>query len=452
MTSIGSTWHLSVAHAGRAWEWLRSSYWFVPAVMAFASAGAAAGMLAVDRRVSAEWTTDISWLYSGDANGAREVLATVGGSMITVAGVVFSITIVVLSLASSQFGPRLVRNFLRDTGNEIVLGTFIATFIYCLLVLRAIRGDGDTPGFVPQLSVTVGVGTGLVSLAVLIYFIQHVAASIRVENVIHSASRDVHATLDHIFPERVGEAPDAVTIAAGEHARLGADPPPYVVTAHRAGYIEHLDGTGLVAIASDDDLVIELLHRPGDYVTVGQPIGRIWRAGDRGRKVGERLRDRVFIGRERTPQHDLVAAVERLTEIAARALSPSLNDPFTAINCIDELSAALCRLATLDLPGAYRYDHDGHLRLIALPVTFAEVVNAAYGPLRVYAAEQPAVLVALLEAIARIGRTTADPQVRVVLREQADAVAEQVSAGRLTAADRRRVLALHEVVGSALGS
>lgn len=450
MSGPGSTRDLAVARLSHAWERVGSSYWFIPSLMAVAAAVAAIGMLAIDRRVPAEWLRELEWLYSGDADGARDVLSTVGGSMITVAGVVFSITIVVLSLASSQFGPRLVRNFLRDTGNEVVFGTFIATFIYCLIVLRAVHGEGGESAFVPQLSVTVGLGTGLLSLAVLIYFIQHIAASIRVENVIHSASVDVGTTLDEIFPARIGQDAGVVRVRPGDLERLEDAGTPYLVTAHRSGYFEHVDGTGLVALAAEEDVVFELVRRPGDFLATGEPVARVWHAGDRARELGDRLRERLFIGRQRTTQHDLVAAVERLTEIAARAISPAVNDPFTAINCIDELSASLARLATIEPPAAYRYDRTGRLRLIAVPVTFAEVLVAAYGPLRGYASGQPAVLTALLHGLARIGRCTSDPAVRVALREEAGAVAEQIDASALVETDRRRVKGQYEVVAAAL--
>ncbi|MDQ2670229.1 MAG: DUF2254 domain-containing protein, partial [Gemmatimonadota bacterium] len=419
MSDAASARQLWRARFRLTWEAVRSSYWFIPSVMAVLAGAAAIATLELDQRLPPEWLARVRWV-AGDADGARAMLSTIAGSMITVAGVTFSIIMVVLPLASSQFGPRLIRNFLRDPGTEIVLGTFIGTFVYCLLVLLAVRG-GERE-LVPHLSVTAGVGTGLLSLAVLIYFVQHVAASIRVENVIHSASRDIHRTIAEVFPGSIGLESDAVVPAGDERARIGgSDADAYVVTAHRSGYIEHLDGTGLIQVAADHDVVFELLRRPGDYLVAGEPIGRVWRAGDRGPFLGERLRERLFIGRQRTPLHDLVAAVERLTEIAVRALSPAVNDPYTAINCIDELSAALGSLADYDLPAAYRYDAEGRMRLIAVPVTFAEVVTAAYDPLRLYGAAQPAVLASLLQGYARIGRCSDRPEVRVALRQGADA-------------------------------
>lgn len=450
---LRSGWELGLARFRLAWESVRSSYWFLPSLMGVASAGAAIGMLALDRRVGTRWLAGLGWLYSGDASGARDVLSTVAGSMITVAGVIFSIIMVVLPLATQQYGPRLIRNFLRDPGTEVVLGTFIGTFIFCMIVLRAIRGEGSGDEFVPHLSVTAGVGTGLLSIAVLIYFIQHVAASIRVENVVRFATRDIAHTLAEVFPARIGHDAGAVTPSGERGATLRPeDGEPYLVTADRPGYIEHLDGTGLVALATEHDLVVELIRRPGDYLAVGEPVARIWRAGDAALELADRVRERLFIGRQRTPLHDVVFAVERLTEIAARALSPAVNDPYTAVNCIDELSAALVHYAAAEPPAAYRYDAAGALRLIAVPVTFAEALRAAFAPLRLYGRDQPLVVEALLRALARIGRCSGRADVQVALRESADAIAQQIETAALIDVDRGRLRALYEGTVSALAA
>jgi uncharacterized membrane protein len=357
---------------------------------------------------------------------------------------------VVLPLATQQFGPRLIRNFLRDPGTEVVLGTFLGTYVYCMIVLRSVRGDEAAAAFVPHLSVTAGVGTGLISLAVLIYFIQHVAASIRVENVIRSARRDFAQTLTEVFPAHAGHEAAVLEAADGGGLPGPDDGEPYVVTADRAGYIEHLDGVGLVEFGSEHDIVIELVRRPGDFLAVGEPAARIWRAGDRARALADGVRERLFIGRQRTALHDVVFAAARLTEIAARALSPAVNDPFTAVNCADELSAALADYAALEPVSAYRYDAAGRVRLIAVPVTFAEVLQAAYAPLGLYGRDHPLVLEALLHGITRMARCSARPEVHVALGTAAEAIAAEIEASTLVESDRRRLRALYETTRAAL--
>jgi uncharacterized membrane protein len=173
------------------WDRLRSSYWFIPSVMALIAISLSFATIAADTKFRDDMLREQGWIYTGGAEGARAVLSVIAGSIITVAGTTFSITIASLSLASAQFGPRLLHNFMRDTGNQVVLGTFISTFLYCLLVLRTIRGLEDNT-YVPHLSVTLGVALAVASLGVLIYFIHHVAESIQVAHIIHVVGAELN--------------------------------------------------------------------------------------------------------------------------------------------------------------------------------------------------------------------------------------------------------------------
>lgn len=191
------------AYLSNIWENLRTNFWFVPTIMVLLSIVLATGLLTLDRLTQDTVTSELEWVYTGSPEGARALLAAVASSVITVAGTTFSITIAVLTLASSQFGPRLLRNFVRDRSNQIVLGTFIATFIYCLLVLRTIRGLEETQ-LVPSLSVTGGVVLAVVSIGVLIYFIHHIAESIQADYLIALISRDIDDAIDRLFPQEIG--------------------------------------------------------------------------------------------------------------------------------------------------------------------------------------------------------------------------------------------------------
>jgi len=426
------------------WERVRSSYWFIPAIMTVGSIGLAAGTLELDRRVGAAWLEEARWLYQGGPDGARAVLSTIAGSMITVAGVVFSITIVVLSLAASQFGPRLLQNFLRDTGNEVVLGTFIATFLYCLLVLRAVRGSDEGGEFVPHLSLTVGVGTAVLSLGVLIYFIHHVAALIQANNVVASASRDIARTVADLFPGGIGREGARSVEAERAAEALVARPGAWIeARAPEAGYIESLDGAGLVEDATRHDLLVVLTRRPGDFVWPGMAVARVRPAVALDEAAAQRLAgrvvDRFFFGQVRTPLHDVEAAVHRLVEVGVRALSPAFNDPFTALAVVDHLGASLAAVARQDAPSRYRYDADGTLRLVAEPIGFAEIAHAAFGKIRRYGRGDVDVLLRLLGAIAEVARGSAHPEVRAALRDQADAVLRESEQADHSPDERRRV-------------
>ena len=186
------------------WDSLRSSFWFVPATMAACAVALALASVSLDEAVTYEWIKAQGWAYTGGAEGASLVLSTIAGSMITITGVVFSMTLVALSLASSQLGPRLLRNFMRDRMNQVVLGTFVATFVYCLVVLRTIR-RADEVLFVPHISVTFGVLLALVGLGVLIYFIHHVSVSIQADEVVARVGKELMAEIDRLFPEESGE-------------------------------------------------------------------------------------------------------------------------------------------------------------------------------------------------------------------------------------------------------
>jgi uncharacterized membrane protein len=379
------------------WFRLRESYWFVPALMAAVAVAFANVTIIVDDVLGERGVHGLVWVYAGGPEGARAVLSTVAGSMITVTALVFSITMVALSFASSQLGPRLLVNFIRDTGNQVVLGTFVATFLYCLLVLRTVRAGPDT-AFVPHLSVTVAVTLAIGSLGVLVYFIHHVAVGIQADAVIATVARELEDAIDHLFPEMLGEGPP-------EPMRPAADLPvdfegtARSVAATDTGYIRAIDTEGLMRLATEHNLVIRLLRRPGHFITRGIHVARVLPEGELGDAVAQAI-GRVFIlGDRRTLEQDVEFAVNQLVEVALRALSPGVNDPFTALTCVDRLGAALCRLAARTIPSRYRYDEQGALRVVTGEVTFAGVVDAAFDQIRQAARANVAVTLRLLETI-----------------------------------------------------
>lgn len=404
------------------WQSLRASYWFLPTLLAASAVLLATITLRVDRILTAERANGLAWLYRGGASGARDLLAAIAGSTITVAGTTFSITIAVLQLTSVQFGPRLLRTFMRDTANQAVLGTFTATFLYCLLVLRQVRGL-DNVQFVPHLSVTVGIALGVMSVAVLIYFIHHIASSIQAANVIATTSRELEHAIAQLFPETIGRGEEAAeTPPAAEVLPAAFERESSVLPSTRSGYIEALDSDRLVALAREHDLILRLIHRPGDFVVAGAPLVVVWPPDRASETLRAAVNHAFVLGNERSPVQDAAFPVNQLVEIAVRALSPGTNDPFTAITCIDRLSAGLCKLAGRDFPSPYRYDDDNTLRLIAEPATFASLVDAAFDQIRQYGATSVAVTLRLLEAIARVAGCARTEEQRLVLARHAEMV------------------------------
>ena len=421
------------------WERVRSGFWFLPSVMAAAAVALALVSVTVDEPVTKWLALNFGWTFTGGAEGASAVLGIVAGSMITIAGVVFSMTLVALSLASSQLGPRLLRSFMRDSTTQVVLGTFIATFLYCLLVLRTIR-RADEIAFVPHLSVTIGVLLAVASVGVLIYFIHHVSVSIQADEIAARIGKELIERIDFLFPEQIGrgapriptEPPDAGFFEAfDQEARpVGAD---------EDGYLQFIDGEALLALAMEEDLVVRLERRPGNYVVASCPLALVWP----GSRVTDRLTDQVqslfVLGHRRTSDQDLEFGVNQLVEIAVRALSPGVNDPFTAITCVDHLGSALCRLATRDIPSPYRHDRQKQLRVIAPANTFPEVMDAAFNQIRQYSRSSAAVTIRLLEAIAVVAGFVHRPEDRAALLRHAEMIARGAREGLPEDEDRRAV-------------
>lgn len=399
------------------WYSFRASSWFVPALMAVVSIGLSFGTVVLDERMAAGGIDSAGWFYTGGPEGARTLLSTVAGSVITVAGVTFSITIVALTLASSQFGPRVLQNFMRDPGNQVTLGTFIATFIYCLLVLRTVRGDAVV-AFVPHLSVSIALVFALASLGVLIYFIHHVSILIQADTVIALVSGELAEAITRLFPEELGYGEEQQRPGGGiaelpdEFDRASA-----AVPATRGGYLQAIDNQGLIKITREHDLILRLKYRPGDFVVQGSVLAMAWPEQRVDEHVGEQIDKAFIVGAHRTLEQDAEFAVNQLVEIAVRALSPGINDPFTAIACVDSLGAALCLLAKRKFPSAYRYDDEGKLRVIADPVTFEGITDAALNQIRQHARTSVAVTIRLLETITLIaGHTRTEDQRRALLR------------------------------------
>jgi uncharacterized membrane protein len=436
----------------KIWDSLHSSYWFLPTIFAFIAIALAFTMLWLDVQGYYGFIEEWGWMYSVGTDGAREVLSAVASSTIGVAGTAFSITIVALQLASSNFGPRLLRNFMQDTGNQIVLGTFIGTFIYSLLVLRTIRGDGDDfDKFVPQLSVTVGLLLAIASIGVLIYFIHHASTIIQVSHVIADTSKELDRAIERLFPEKLGRSASQPRLEE-EDIPADFDVNTYGVKAKDSGYLQAIDNEELMKLACKQNLIFRLNYRPGKFVVPGNEWIVIYPRKCVTRKLLKKLDDTLILGKERTEQQDVEFPIEQLVEIALRALSPSLNDPFTAIRCIDRLSAGLSHLAQKDFPSPYRYDNQGNLRVIAESVTFVGILDTAFNQLRQNGKSDVAVTIRLLEAIAIIARYTPTQKERGTLLRHAEMIWQDSQQAISAESDKQDIEEKYQIVEKALKS
>lgn len=416
---------------------IRESYWFIPSIMALAAFSLSIVAVRIDSELGNEWLSTIPWLYINEPEGARSMLSTIAGSVISVAGVTFSITIAALSLASSQFGPRLITSFIRDRGNQFVLGTYTATFLYCLLILRTIRST-ETDAFVPHLAVLIGIALAVLSVGVLIYFIHHVSQAIRVSHVIHQVSQLLDRRIDSLVSQ------EGIPAFETDGARRLDVPEDFderalSIRARNAGYVQGINDERLIELATQHDLLIRVQSRPGDFVVKDGELLRVAAPNRLTPKTADRLTDTFVLGTRRTDSQDVIFLVQQLVEVAARAISPSVNDPFTAINCIDWLTAALVRVATQDIPSAYRYDDAGSLRLVFEPASFKELADAAYDPLREYGRGMVEVTMRLLQSIEAIGRHVLLPAHRDILLQHAHRIYDDALHHLDYESDRKRV-------------
>jgi len=408
-------------HAMPAWrrldsealrEELRTNLWFVPLLEVFAAIVLFAITYSLDR-AAFDGTIHMRWALSGSPDAARQILTTVGAAIITVVGVVFSIVIVALTLTSTQFGPRMLRNFIRDPGTQTTLGTFVGTFVYAVLALGSI-GQESRGNFVPHLSITVTLALLVIDLGVLIYFIHHIATQIQLPQVIASIARDLAKAIEtHAGDEA---ASDAAPSAAATLAALGGAGGR--VDAPRSGYLQFIDRRTLVRIATQAGVVIQMMHRPGHFLVQGHPYATVWPA-DRADVVARELGRSHVTGSYRTLAQDLSFGLDQLVEIALRALSPAVNDTFTAMTCIDWIGDSLYKVTGNWQPQHVYCDDGGKVRVITTEPSYQRLVQRSFEKVRQAGRGMPAIMIRQLDALAKIMQRSETREERELLADQA---------------------------------
>lgn len=345
----------------------------------------------VDIHIGTNLPESFAWLLNNQPDGARAVLSTIAGSTITVAGVVFSITLVTLSGAAAQYGPRLLTNFMRDTTNQLTLGTFIATFLYCLLVLRAVQNaptgaDADAAKyFVPHIALFIGLGFALASIVVLIRFIHHVPRSIHISLLTARIGQELREQITRNFGKLGGKVEDSFTLPTA----LSDAAPAQLIRSKSPGFVTIIDLQAIKRASAEHDKVIRLRVLPGDFVFTGQVIAQ---AQDTPDLPDEYIRDvqrGVLVGMKRTPAQDIRFLIQELVEIAMRALSSGINDPVTAISCLNWLGEALNGLPEgMSDYNVVRGD-DEKARVFLPNLSFEHLLQESFGVLCHYCAADP---------------------------------------------------------------
>jgi uncharacterized membrane protein len=422
------------------WYDLQDSLWFVPALITLLSLVLALGLLQLDHalRLDQRAADSASYFFAfgGGTEGARGVLAAIAGTMITVTGVVFSLTVVSLQLASSQYTPRILRRFTGDRGNQVVLGVFIGTFTYALLVLRSIRSNED-PGlvFVPAISVTVAIGLVVLSIGFLIFFIHHTTRSIQASVIVQHAADETLTLVDRTFPEELDESE--------------RNPPPvpplpdtsaFRVRVDYGGYVQSVDESSLadLAVADDVERVIRLEHHVGSYLVSGVVIASVWPASSCNGDVEDGIQKAVILGTERTMQADIGYGVRQLADIAIKALSPGINDPTTATMAVDRIADVLVRIGSRPTRPPVRRGCDGRGLLLLPGPTFEQLVDLAFTQIRHYGIADPMVAEHLVLVLGRVSEHVVVEH-RAILIDHAHRMLEAAREELTLQVDRDRV-------------
>ncbi len=392
-----------------AWHRIWMSLWALPLLMVLVAIGAA--ILAVHVPLS-PGDNSVWFLYSGSAEEAPPFLTSLVTAMITMATLVISITMVVLTLAAQQLGPRLIRSFMADRRTQATLGLFFATVVYLLLVLRAAYGNVEN---VPNLAVSGGTLLVLLCLVALLVFVHHLARSIIADNTIERVGEALDEDILRLLPPPGGKyekAPDKRPSETGSPLSLKAN-----------GYVQGLDYEGLVSIAQEADAVIEISFKPGRHVVQGSTYAWISPADAANDDIRDQIESCVVVGGERASIQDLEASVRQLVEVGLRALSPGINDPFTATAVIDRLTTSLAKIMRRGPAQCVWTDFDGVVRLIAPHSTFADIVRESFRQIRQHGSDQPAILIRLVESLGQL-LALADKDQQPALKEQVEIVLE----------------------------
>jgi uncharacterized membrane protein len=422
------------------WDRLKVSFWFAPVVMSLAAILLAWAIYWVDGLIPNETLQNSRFILSGTPGEMRSTLIGMAGTILATAGVVFTLLTLPLSTVAAQYGSRLLRVFLGDRTTQLVLGMFVAAFVYCLAAALSIPPPSVEPE-APQLTATVGLFLMLATFASLILLVQHVSTMLQAPNIAAAAGVELR---DVVGAEIPGEGTSGEQTGLGVAQSLAATDG-YLVPVKKTGYIQYIDPETLIDLAKEKNLVIRLLHKPGHFVRRDIAVALVWPAA----RVNEQLKEQILmafrLGNTRTPTQDVAYAFNQLVEMAVRAMSPAINDPFTAMTCLDYIGDGLALFVRQGEKDPHFYSQDGRLCLIFEPVTFEELFSSAFDMLRHASCDNAKVLQHMLEVIDVISREAGSPavkssiKVRQELLRQVSLIQAESQAGKLIEQDRQLI-------------
>lgn len=398
------------------WRNISESYWFLPSIMGIVAAVLALVVVRLDSVLTVQVVPQLVPLFSDDAATLETLASVIASSSIAVLGTVFSMLMVVLTLASQQYGPLVLDTLMRDRFTQVTIGVFSSTFVYCLLVLATIN-PGEDP-FVPRLAGLVANLLAVLAVAVLVLYIHHVAVSITAARIISRITHSLLGSIDDQFPDPLAESEPEPPVALPATLPENARP----IYANGSGYMQLIANESLVALLKEHDALFKLNHRPGAHIIEGERLGWLYPAERYSADLATAINEGFLLGDKRTHEEDIEFIIYQLTEIGVRALSPGVNDPYTAIICLNKVSDAVRKIGQRRLPPTAHYDEAGNVRLIGNPVTFEDVLKAAYDQIAHYGAGDHRVMRTLFDNLETIGDILADPDRIRTVRAFTDAL------------------------------
>ena len=413
---------------------LKTSLWFIPAAISFMGIFLALGMFYLDIQINAYGYA--SWLSHFDIgiSNIRQVIVVTTGSVITITGVVFSMTMVALTLASNQFGPKILRNFLADTSHKLTLGLLLSVFFYGIIVLSILDGKGDD--YRPLFTALTNLLLTVIAISSLIVFIHRVSTSIQADQIISLIGEDIDQELRQLEPSIANEETKQESEQWEKQIQNCEE---YPLLSDRHGYICSIEWDELVELTCDKNIYLDINTRQGKFLLDGAEFGKVYLNSKKDRITYKDVINHISVDQKRTPFQDLEYGIDQLVQVALRTLSPGINDSITAITCIDWLSAAISRMAKCSFPSTYKKDNHQNLRIKINPFSFKGAVETAYNPIRQNCSNNEVVFIYLLESLIGLIEVIEHPKRCEILSHQIEALLESYNPEKFTTLDQGKV-------------
>jgi uncharacterized membrane protein len=417
------------------WDNLRSGFWFLPFLIVLSSIVYAVVLIQIDYAGGNRWLAQWPRVFGVGAEGARDMLSTLASSMMSIMGITFSMTLLALALASSQYTSRILRNFMRSRVTQVTLGTFAGIFVYCLIVMHTIR-TGDAP-FMPSLAVFFAFILAFGGIAVLIFFIHHIASSIQASTIIASVAHETNVSIDKLLPEKQDHEPDE---DEGQNPIIDSldERTWYPVPSVVSGYIESVNNDALLHLAEDIRTIVRTEHGIGAFVVQDTALVSLALTYPPDQSTVDALNAAYSIGRHRSVEQDPAFGIRQIVDMAIKALSPGVNDTSTAVMCVDYLTSIMSRLAGRKFPLSHRYEGEA-LRVVAIVPSFEGLLAEAFDQIRGSAETNVAMLARMLSAFNTIGSMTISPSHIRALNEQLRYIEEVLARCIEASHDRARL-------------